>query len=403
MESIKLICITFFIYLIKTYRYFFPTANKVFILPPASAGSLGDEALLAGLLSLLKKQGRDQHVYQAILPHWDPLDTPDTPLNTITISSADTQSTLAFIWKLRQCEHFYVLGADVMDGKYSTDLVAQITQFCNIAAETSVPCTILGFSFSQSPSPVAINSLKRLSNDVCCKCRDKKSLERFKLFTHHPAQLVADLAFNMQPQIKTPNAATCQDWITKQKSSGKQVIAFNINKLITQDVPEDIAKLYADELMQLMKQNSEIACVFLPHDLRPQQSDYDFLKQLINHLPEEIIQRTTLLPPPFHAWDLKALTSQTDLVISGRMHLTIAALAQGVPAIGITYQGKFEGLFNYFNLENLLFDPAKLLKHGALSQHITQTLKQIINHKESVIENQSHVVALSAENIKPFK
>jgi len=44
-------------------------------------------------------------------------------------------------------------------------------------------------------------------------------------------------------------------------------------------------------------------------------------------------------------------------VITGRMHLAIAALGMGTPVICLTYQDKFDGLMEYFGSEHYLISP----------------------------------------------
>jgi len=400
MKYIKKIIILTGVLLVRVLRRLIPFKKYLYVFPPASAGSLGDEALLAGLYSLLKKSGSSMALRQATYPSWTPLHCPGLDKVTIRISVSDTQSTLGFIRKILSCEHFMVLGADVMDGRYSHDLVENIVTFCNLSVKMGVPATLLGFSFSDKPNEKAVAALKKLDPRVTCFCRDVKALERFQKNTGHSAELVADLAFHMTPTLEAVSARECSKWITTQRDGGKFILGFNINRLVTEEAGIDAAKLYAAELSTLMKKNEHIFCVFLPHDLRAEQSDYDFLVELKGHLSDEIQNRIYLPRPPFNAWDVKALAGLTDLVVAGRMHLTIGALAQGVPAIGVTYQGKFEGLFGYFDAVDLLFHPSGLLQPGALTRHIENILPHLNQYEKNIKENIPKVKDIAARNIR---
>ena len=47
----------------------------------------------------------------------------------------------------------------------------------------------------------------------------------------------------------------------------------------------------------------------------------------------------------------KAVVGACDGLVAGRMHISIAALSQGVPVLGLAYQGKFEGLWRHCGLD----------------------------------------------------
>ena len=64
--------------------------------------------------------------------------------------------------------------------------------------------------------------------------------------------------------------------------------------------------------------------------------------------------RVEMLRPPLNAWELKHLAGMVDLVLTGRMHLAIAALGMGTPPLCVAYMDKFEGLFHLFNIASRL-------------------------------------------------
>ena len=66
------------------------------------------------------------------------------------------------------------------------------------------------------------------------------------------------------------------------------------------------------------------------------------------------------------AAEVQALCAELDIVLSGRMHCAIACLSQGTPVACITYQDKFEGLFEHFGLQGMTIDPEVSLRSGKL-------------------------------------
>ena len=75
--------------------------------------------------------------------------------------------------------------------------------------------------------------------------------------------------------------------------------------------------------------------------------------------------------------ELKRLVANVDLVLTGRMHLAIAALGQGKPVGAITYQGKFDGLVELFGLPKwILVSPAEASDHDNLSRLVDRLIAE---------------------------
>lgn len=58
------------------------------------------------------------------------------------------------------------------------------------------------------------------------------------------------------------------------------------------------------------------------------------------------------------------------------MHLAIACIGQGTPVACITYQGKFEGLFEHFELEGMTIEPETLFNDGTLMKFLISLIDQ---------------------------
>ncbi len=57
--------------------------------------------------------------------------------------------------------------------------------------------------------------------------------------------------------------------------------------------------------------------------------------------------------------EIKYIIGQCDFFIGSRMHACIAALSQGIPAIGIAYSRKFAGVMQSAGVEELIADPRR--------------------------------------------
>lgn len=74
---------------------------------------------------------------------------------------------------------------------------------------------------------------------------------------------------------------------------------------------------------------------------------------------------------------------ELDLVLSGKMHLAIACLGQATPVACISYQDKFEGLFQQFDLENMIIEPTEAFQPGRLADFLWPLIekrKEIRHH-----------------------
>jgi polysaccharide pyruvyl transferase WcaK-like protein len=117
-----------------------------------------------------------------------------------------------------------------------------------------------------------------------------------------------------------------------------------------------MVEAYRAALEHLNREQGPLALVLVPHDRRPLYSDVSSLFALSDVLPSNVARSTALLEQPGTAADVKAIVAKCDLVLAGRMHLAIAALGSGVPVGSLGYQGKCEGLFRHFDLEDLVLD-----------------------------------------------
>jgi len=83
------------------------------------------------------------------------------------------------------------------------------------------------------------------------------------------------------------------------------------------------------------------------------------------------------------------------------MHLSIAALGAGTPILGVTYQGKFEGLIKHFSLpDGVLSSPKDLLLPEKFTAFINFGLdnSQLLGAK--VADKLSDVKEKSISNLK---
>lgn len=297
-------------------------------------------------------------------------------------------------WKYKEV---YILGADVTDGVYGWPTAMKLLMFYDWFSRLGVKTHYLGFSWSKTPSPWMHLVFPLLKRQLPLPVRDPVSYERVARFTRHrPLVQVADAAFQLIPN-STPRVQKWIDWCRGQKSSGHRVFAINVHQMFNdaETKSADWEKAFSMCLEEVAKRHLNITYLLVPHDNRPRVSDLEILKRINSILPN-----STLIDVVMNADEIKAVLGSCDALIAGRMHISIAAFGQGIPVLGLVYQGKFEGLWQLFELpRSSLLEPRMFLQD---SQEAIKALDRFVDSMGSLALNIKKrlpaVMALSAKN-----
>lgn len=293
----------------------------------------------------------------------------------------------------------YLVGADCLDGAYWRRQTIQLLRFISIAGIVGCHARILGFSYNGTKDTMIRQELAKASS-YCTLCvRDRISLDRLSQFVPHNIRLVADLAFPVDttvlpvPVSDIPLHDTLKNW----KNEGAVILAINICGWHWED-PNCYLNRFSSYLVGLAKENPSIHYLFLPHDNREGRiSDCHTLSLLYDKLGA-YHERILFCESLESGVQAKQLVRHADVLISGRMHLAIAALSQSVPTVSLVYQGKFEGLYEHYKFEKkYYFEPDDLqrifeavsevlLNRDALSRHIASGNKDIFRLSEKNFE-----------------
>lgn len=308
--------------------------------------------------------------------------------------------TVAFDRLIRQHHALFGLGADVLDGKYGAALVCRFASYCNHAVRLGIPATITGFSFNSAPRRPALHSLSRLQPGVRINVRDELSLRRFADSVGAAARLCADVAFLMAPSLEAETET--EIWIEEMRIAGRTPVGVNMNahafaQVILNIGADALATSMAHELAKAAASDS-LAFLLIPHDVKSQSGDIALLLALekaMNTLGVTHVRYVLLTDPA----RIKRITGLLDLVITGRMHLAIAALGMKTPILSITYQDKFEGLYQHFKLspEDML-QPQQCVTHQ-LSDQISKAIGRRSRTLDQITNCLPAVEKLAAQNL----
>jgi polysaccharide pyruvyl transferase WcaK-like protein len=274
-----------------------------------------------------------------------------------------------------------------------------------MAARQGLETSILGFSVNDSPDDAAIADLAALSHRVRLCVRDPVSLGRLASRGIGNLIRVADLAFLMPPAGHSFATERAERWIEAQRSAGRSVLVFNLS---TQALTEAgrLGKAVLQQLADLIEtliSTRRSSVLFLPHDLRAhgtaKESDVAIAVALSRLVSKKLVDhRYHAVAVPTSAAEAKRLAGLADWVVTGRMHLAIAAWGMGKPVIGISYQGKFEGLAQDLGMSSCLVD-SRTFDVQRLADTCLGMLKQIEEVAAAVRARLPHVVEMAGMNL----
>lgn len=299
----------------------------------------------------------------------------------------------------RSYNTYIALGADIIDGRFGARIPALMLIAADLAARTGIRATILGCSFGEDPAPELTAVFRRLDPRVHLNMRDPISLRRVSGFAPVHPKLVADAAFALKPGRADPGALV---WIEAQRATGRAVIGVNAHPMLVRHADATWVEGMAASLAQALGHvaaRRNVSWMLLPHDYRDDFGDLSCLARVNDLLRARGDVDVRLLEGRHTAADLKALVGCLDGVITGRMHLAIAALGTGVPALGFTYHDKFEGLYSHFGLPNsMLLAPSIFDDSEELARRIEDFIEALPALADVIEGQHAMVMSLALKN-----
>lgn len=238
----------------------------------------------------------------------------------------------AFIELLGRASSLSLIGADVMDGAYNPRASIRRSNLVRLGQAVGVPSRILGFSWNgQAPRPVLKSAVKASKAGVKMMLRDPISNDRARAGGLMNTVEVADVVFRGTKMSEPAHTLI---------SRGQPLALVNISAHIESSFRQ--ISEYISIVKHLVHRGYQV--VLIPHVSREGSDDVALTRQLRSKLDVEVGSVDELLKPE----EVRAICSRASLVVTGRMHLSILALSQGVPSIILSSQGKVEGLAQRF-------------------------------------------------------
>ena len=213
-----------------------------------------------------------------------------------------------------------------------------------------------------------------LSRAASVYSRDREGLEQVHALMANrkmraAPQLCPDVAFILDPRKPVSSHRDLEN--SKLKTQNSKLIGLNISGLLynggyTRNNMFGLACDYpalVKTIIEHFAQHDNHYVLLVPHvipDNMPVENDRDACRAVWASLPKEIQEKVLVLDGGFDQNEVKYLIGQCDFFLGARMHATIAALSQGVPAVGMAYSKKFAGVFQTAGVEDSVVDMRKL-------------------------------------------
>lgn len=383
-------------FLVGLFRKFSKN-NSIMLIEPSvvGMGSIGDQALILGSLQRLITQYPDKQIILGLLSCHNMSPIQEYIPAQIKIGLIN-KKYLRYIFTACGCSKVFMIGADVLDGKYSIGSSIFRLRLMRLSEILGIESTILGFSYNGNNDKKiisAFNSLKKTKLNT----REKESNIRLFDLGIKRVNQTADVAFLMNHSLfkLSDTILDDKDWVKTELGKSRKVVALNlINWNITDDVENSFLRKIADVLFELQKKNS-LSVILVTHDNRkmksPRLSDIEFLsifESIVNSIGVTNVRLANSIKTQV---DVKYILENCDFAISGRMHMAIASFTLNKPVISFAYQGKFEGLYNFFKFPRKLYFDLSVSKTNLI---------EIIQY---VIDNETILKDLIAKKLPELK
>ena len=385
-----------------------PTQDSMLLIPSDPyllTSSVGDQAMIGSILGYWREKLPDHDLFVATAS--EPADVAarelgGEPLRMMgeALSIPEVAEQIA----LHQFRVAVLMGADVIDGSYDPSFSGEQVMTLDLAARSGADCYITGSSISKTFHPTLAEIFAEIDPDIRVNLRDPLSKERFEAKSGRDANLVADVAFLLEPD-PTQRVQGLLDEIHAEQKKGRSVIAVNVHPLLLElekreHLPELLDAL-AKVLIKLAA-SKDVTYLLLSHDTRGSSSDRLGLEPLYDLLKPELDDRILFPRQQLKAAEIKAVVQELDMVLSGRMHLMIASLGGGTPVFGIDYKDKMEGLLMLLGLKaDSLVTAAELIADpDACADQMTHFLEALPKEREKIAAQLDHIHDLSLQNFE---
>lgn len=376
--------------------------------PVLISRSTGDQAMIDAIKAEWTRRMPDAKVYVATVGGDADLAAGKLGLEPLPILQDGSTITDSYTASLAiRPDVVILMGADGVDGSYDPSFSVRNVALVDLLSRSGAEAYITGFSVSRDFHPLVTTVFDRIDENVAVNLRDPVSFARFTDASDCSAREVADVAFLLKPQ-ESRSVGRLNKWIDEQRSLGRTVLGLNFHPLLLEldhrSALNDLIEAMAEVVEGLLK-TGDIAILLIDHDERGSSSDALCLRPLYEMLTSRFSQRLLYPEGRLSAPEIKALSSQLDGVISGRMHLMIASIGAATPTFGIDYKDKMEGLLQLCELDcdNLASAETVLADPNDFRERIMAWIADLEAQRSKVVAALPSIRKSALKNFAPLK
>lgn len=311
---------------------------KYLVVTPDGYGSKGDEAMIQGVLNFV-----------------EPYNTKIvTQRKDLWINHINNLNNL-YVEKYYELEDFekaveneqvaIILGADVMDGTHDIISSTARLKLAKKIADNGGVCHIFCSFRSDVPKEI-IKIIKSLPDNVNFYLRDQFSYKNFINLTRRKCTYFPDLGF-FAIGDKTDTVLQIENELKKLKVDynliGVNFAETSFRSLYKEHTNENRKKYVESVLDSIIRKINDPYIVLICHDTRNWEnynSDDDYNKMALEICKKKGFNNVMRLEPDLMHTEITEILKNLETVITGRMHLSIAAFKARIVPIIYTGNGK---------------------------------------------------------------
>jgi len=238
--------------------------------------------------------------------------------------------------------------------------------------------------------------------------RDRRGLEDVRKLigegrSDDRIKFIPDVGFLLDPSRPVGEEI---ESLEKLKSGHKALIGLNVSGLLSciSDSGDNVFKLRVnypaliDSIVEFLMKQEGTAVLLVPHVVSlkksgapprrsvpkrgyREQSDSVACERLYKLAVEKHPGRIFTVRGHYNHNETKYIIGLCDFFIGSRMHSCIAALSQGIPAVGIAYSGKFQGVFESVGVGDCVADA-----RCCVDTEVLETISSAFQDRERIRE-----------------
>ena len=152
------------------------------------------------------------------------------------------------------------------------------------------------------------------------------------------------------------------------------------------------------KIIDLLLQNERIVIILIPHVYPPKgyevESDLAASRQVFQGVNDSSMGRVYLVDEEYDHNEIKYIIGMCNFFIGSRMHSCIAAMSQCIPAVGLAYSKKFEGVFESIGMADCVADA-----HNCDEEELLEKIGSVIERREQIREHLENVIPKVKQDI----